>query len=78
MVREAVKITATESAAIEVEDPRILKRLLNTQLEFHKEIVPELAGYFVVLAQDLGQIRLDALVELNFHVGAGRRPVRQT
>ena len=77
MVREAVEITAAESASVEVKEPRVLDSLLDAELKLNKKIVSKLVGNSVIFPQDFIQVRLDAPVKPNFHGAGGRRRVRR-
>ena len=77
MVREAIKITATESASVKVKKLGVLDSFLDAELKRYKEIVPKLARNFVVFAQDFVQICPDTPVKSNFHAAEAQRRVRR-
>jgi hypothetical protein len=67
MVRKSFQIAAPKSATVKMEALGILGDPTDTNLKFREEIIAQLSRSVRVLFQDFVQVRLDPLVESNFH-----------
>ncbi len=67
MVWESVKIAAAQAALVKMEKFRVLDYFSNSDLELREKIVPKQGRNFIVLPKYLVEVRLDPLVEANFH-----------
>ena len=65
VVGEAVKVTATKPAAVEMEEPRVLQSFPETDLKLHAEIRLKLGRSVAIFPADLVEIRLDRLWNLS-------------
>jgi hypothetical protein len=77
VIGKALEITAPKSAPIKMEAPGIFSNPADSDLKFREEILTELNRNIRVHFQDLVQIRLNPLVESNFHRAEAQRRVRQ-
>ncbi len=77
VIRKALEITAPKSTAIKMEAAWVFGNSTNSDLKFCEEILTESNRNIRVLLHDLVQVRLNPLVESNFHGGEAQPRVRR-